>query len=158
MPLDLGHDPAGAAPGLGLVAEAGVETPDLVGRTPHRTLEQMSNPALENGIGGQADDIPVVLRFQEFVDLRRGKTRIGSEVAPLHGGPVTGDDRFQHLAPALGGVDVAGPQGAAFEITELVEHEEWMVAGAAGYSHLLDEERDQIAALKAAGRSIGAIA
>jgi transposase, IS30 family len=27
-----------------------------------------------------------------------------------------------------------------------------------GYSHLLDEERDQIAALKAAGRSIGAIA
>src|SRR3954470_10409295 len=28
----------------------------------------------------------------------------------------------------------------------------------AGYSHLLDEERDQIAALKAAGRSIGAIA
>src|SRR3954451_14492268 len=28
----------------------------------------------------------------------------------------------------------------------------------AGYSHLLDEERDQIAALKAADRSIGAIA
>ena len=28
----------------------------------------------------------------------------------------------------------------------------------AGYSHLLDEERDQIAALKAAGHSIGAIA
>ena len=27
-----------------------------------------------------------------------------------------------------------------------------------GYSHLLDDERDQIAALKAAGRSIGAIA
>ena len=27
-----------------------------------------------------------------------------------------------------------------------------------GYSHLLDEERDQIAALKAAGHSIGAIA
>ena len=27
-----------------------------------------------------------------------------------------------------------------------------------GYSHLLDEERDQIASLKAAGHSIGAIA
>ena len=27
-----------------------------------------------------------------------------------------------------------------------------------GYSHLLDEERDHIAALKAAGRSLGAIA
>src|SRR3954466_173371 len=31
MPLDLGHDPARGAPGLGLVAEAGVVTPDLVG-------------------------------------------------------------------------------------------------------------------------------
>src|SRR4029078_8696547 len=30
--------------------------------------------------------------------------------------------------------------------------------GMPGYSHLLDDERDQIAALKAAGRSIGAIA
>src|SRR3954471_23812813 len=108
MPLDLGHDPAGAAPGLGLVAEAGVETPDLVGWTPHRALEQVRDLALENSIGGQADHIAVVLRFQEFVDLRRGKTRIGSEMAPLHRGPVTGDDRLQHLTPALGGVDVAG--------------------------------------------------
>src|SRR3954470_13957171 len=40
----------------------------------------MSNPALENSIGGQADHVPVVLRLQEFVDLGRGKTRIGPEV------------------------------------------------------------------------------
>src|SRR4051794_41734666 len=100
MPLDLGHDPAGAAPGLGLVAEAGVETPDLVGRTPHRTLELMSNPALENGIGGQADDIPVVLRFQEFGDLRPGTTRHGPGGTLLHGGPGTDDGRVHFLPPA----------------------------------------------------------
>src|SRR3954454_22814331 len=131
MPLHLGYDPARAGPALGLVAEAGVETPDLVGRTPHRTLEQMSNPALENGIGGQADHVPVVLRFQEFVDLRRGKTRVGSEVAPLHRGPVTGDDRLQHLTPALGGVDVARTQGAAFQVAELIENEQRVIARAA---------------------------
>ena len=102
-----------------------------MGWTTHRTLEQMSNPALENSIGGQADHVPVVLRLQEFVDLRRGKPRIGPEVAPLHRRPVAGDHRLQHRTPALGGVDVAGPQGTAFEITERVEHEQRVIAGAA---------------------------
>src|SRR5207253_2970489 len=46
-------------------------------------------------------------------------------------GPVAGDHRLQHRTPTLGGVDVAGPQGAAFEITKLVEHEQRMIAGAA---------------------------
>ena len=100
-------------------------------RAAHRTCEQVSDPALKDGIGGQADHIPVVLRFQEFVDLRRGKTRIGSEVAPLHRRPVTGDNRLQHLAPALGGVDVAGTKRTPLQVAELVEHEQWVIAGAA---------------------------
>src|SRR3954452_12004620 len=131
MPLDLGHDPAGPAPGLGLVAEAGVQAPDLVGWTSHRTLEQMSDPALENRIGGQADHVPVVLRFQELVDLRRGKTRIGAEVAPLYRGPVAGDHRLQHRAPALSGVNVAGTKRTPLQVAELAEHEQRMIAGAA---------------------------
>src|SRR3954454_14529457 len=116
---------------MGLVAEAGVDAPDFMGRTAHWTLEQVSDPPLKDRIGGQADDIGIALRFQEFVDLRRGKTRIGSEVAPLHRGPVSGDHRLQRVAPALGGGDVAGPQGAAFAIAELIEHKQWVIAGAA---------------------------
>src|SRR3954467_14781893 len=131
MPLDLGHDPAGPAPALGLVAKAGVQAPDLVGRTAHRMLEQMSNPALENRIGGQADHVPVVLRLQELIDLRRGKTRIGAEVAPLHRGPVAGDNGLQHLAPALGTVHVAGTKRTPLQVTELIEHEQWVITGAA---------------------------
>src|SRR5215211_6168449 len=100
-------------------------------RTAHRTREQVSDPALKDGMGGEADHIAVVLRLQELIDLGRGKRRIGSEVAPLHRGPVSGDHRLQHVAPALGGVDVAGAQGAAFEITKLIEHEQRMIAGAA---------------------------
>src|SRR5919202_2166799 len=46
VPLDLGHDPTGAAPTLGLIAEAGVVTPDLMRRAAHRTLEQMRDPLL----------------------------------------------------------------------------------------------------------------
>src|SRR5829696_369025 len=41
MPLHLGHDPARVAPALGLVAEAGVETADVVGWAAHRTCEQV---------------------------------------------------------------------------------------------------------------------
>ena len=34
MPLDLGHDTAGLAPGRGLVAEAGMKDPDVIRRSP----------------------------------------------------------------------------------------------------------------------------
>src|SRR4051812_11535897 len=98
--------------------------------TTHRALEQMSDPALKDGIGGQADHVPVVLRLQKLVNLRRSERRIGSEVAPLYGGPVAGDHRLQNVPPTLGGVDVAGPQGAALQVPELVEHEQRVIAGA----------------------------
>src|SRR5262249_55030803 len=40
------------------------------------------------------------------------------------------DDRPKHTLPAIGAVDVAGAQNAAFQVAELVEHEKRMVAGA----------------------------
>src|SRR5918912_3773789 len=45
--------------------------------------------------------------------------------------PVAGDHRQQHRAPPLGAMDVAGPQEAALEVPELVEHEQRVVAGTA---------------------------
>src|SRR3954449_8107967 len=57
------------APGLCLIAEAGVETASLGARTAHPMLEQMSDPALQDGICGQADRILAALRFSGTVDL-----------------------------------------------------------------------------------------
>ncbi len=37
--------------------------------------------------------------------------------------PVSLDHRLQHLAPAIGAVNVAGTQGAPLQIAELVEQE-----------------------------------
>src|SRR3954447_11475252 len=48
----------------------------------------------------------------------------------LHDAPVARDHRLQQRAPAVGAVDVAGPQGAPLDIAELVEHEQWMITGA----------------------------
>jgi hypothetical protein len=44
--------------------------------------------------------------------------------------PGSAPRRLEHAVPAVGAVHVAGTQGAAFEITELVEHEQRMIAGA----------------------------
>jgi hypothetical protein len=45
--------------------------------------------------------------------------------------PIPRDHRFQDRAPSIGAVDIARAQGAAFQITELIEHEQRVVAGAA---------------------------
>src|SRR3954471_10260239 len=89
--------------------------------TAHRTREQVSDPPLQDGMGGQPDHIAVVLRSQELIDLRRGKPCVSPEVAPLHHRPVSGDHRLQHLAPALGTMNIAWTQGTAFQVAELVE-------------------------------------
>jgi hypothetical protein len=43
---------------------------------------------------------------------------------------VSRHDRLQDAVPRTGTVNVAGTKGAAFQIAELIEHEERMVAGA----------------------------
>ena len=107
MPLDLRHHPTRTAPGLRLVAEARVVAPHLVGRTAHRTLEQVTDAALKHRVGGQSDHTAVTFRFEEGIDLRQGESAIGAEVAPLHRVLVAGNDRLQHRAPSVRGVDVA---------------------------------------------------
>jgi hypothetical protein len=44
--------------------------------------------------------------------------------------PECAADRFEHTLPAVGAVDVAGAQNAAFQVAELVEYEQRMVADA----------------------------
>ena len=84
-------------------------------------------------------------------DLGLGERRIGAEVeidAPL---AVAGDHRLQHQAPVLGAMDVAGPEPAALQIAELVEHEQRVVTGAA---EVTVPDR---AFLLAVGRALGTV-
>jgi hypothetical protein len=39
-------------------------------------------------------------------------------------------DRLQHALPFIGAVNIAGAEGAALQIAELVEHEQGMIADA----------------------------
>ena len=85
---------------------------------------QVSDACLKKRVGLETDGIFVTLGFQELIEVRRGESRIASEVAPHLPIPTTGNHGFQNVVPAMGAMDVAGAQGTPFQIAELVEHEQ----------------------------------
>jgi len=52
----------------------------------------------------------------------------------FHNAPVTRDHRLQQRAPAVSAMDVARPQHTPFDVAELVEYEQRMIAEAMGRS------------------------
>ena len=64
MPFDLRHNMAWLVPALRLIAEAGVVAPHLVGRSPDRAFEQVSDLILQDLIGRQADRVAGTLGFE----------------------------------------------------------------------------------------------
>ena len=79
----------------------------MVGRTANGTGQKMDNTFLKNLIGFKADDVFVILTFQEFIKIRQGKSGISSEVAAQAPFPVTLNDGFQNLTPTISAVDIA---------------------------------------------------
>src|SRR6516162_5760165 len=131
MPLDRTDNTPWLPPALRLRTEAGEVAAQVMHRPPNRALEQVSDLALQDTVGRQADCITHALGFEELVDLGVGEGRITSEIETLHRVPVAGDDWLQHYAPAIGAMDVTGSQSAPLDIAELVEHEQWVIAGTA---------------------------
>src|SRR5216683_1686465 len=68
---------------LRLIGEAGVVPAHLKRRSTDGTREQVSDLALQDGVGRQPDRIAVALGFEELVDLRVGEGRIAAEIAPF---------------------------------------------------------------------------
>src|SRR4051812_17493215 len=131
MPLDFGHDVARFVPALRLIAEAGVVAPHLVRWSPDRPLQQMSDLVLQDLVGRKPDRVAGTLGFKKLVDLGIGESGVASKIQMLHNASVTRDHRLQHRPPTIGTMDIARSQCTPFDIAELVEHEERMIAGAA---------------------------
>ena len=91
----------------------------------------MSNTLLENSIRFEVNGVEETLTFQELIDIRRSERRVATKIKSDLPFPVTLNDRFQNLTPTVGAMNIAGTQGTPFQITELVEQEKGMVAGAA---------------------------
>ena len=103
----------------------------MVRRTANGACEQVRDAFLKNLIFWYADRVQEALSLHELVHLQRGEGGIGTEVAPQLPVSVSVDDRHQHLAPAIGAVNVTGAQGTPFKVAELVEAKERVVARAA---------------------------
>lgn len=82
MSFGLGNDAAFPVPRSGLVAEAGMEPLDTLGRTPDRTAKQLGDAFLVTLVGRQADRIVNALGFEVFVQIRRGVRRVAAKVNP----------------------------------------------------------------------------
>ena len=118
MPLDFGDHSARLGRASRLRGEIGMEPTHLIGRSPDWALEQIADPALENLVGRQPDHILDPLGLQVIVDARHGEGCIGPEIDARDLAPVAHDDRLEHAVPPVGPVNVAGTQGAAFQITK----------------------------------------
>ena len=102
----------------------------MVRRTPGRPRQQIADLLLEDLVGGKPDRILDPLRFQELVDPWHGECGVGTEVEARYSAAIARNDRLKHALPTIGAMHIAGTERAAFEVAELVEQEQWMVAGA----------------------------
>src|SRR5664279_5910683 len=100
------------------------------GRTTNRTFEQIADPLLQDAIRRQANGVFDPFGFEEFIDFWIFETRISPEIDARNLALIPRHDRLQNAVPSIGAVNVARAQGAAFQIAELVEHEQRMIAGA----------------------------
>src|SRR3954453_18196547 len=112
MPLDLGHDMARLVPALRLIAEAGIIALYLVGWSPDRALQQMSDLALQDLVGRKPDRVACTLGFKKLVNLGIREGCVTPEIQMLHDAPITSNHRLQHRTPTIGTMDVARSQRA----------------------------------------------
>jgi hypothetical protein len=69
--------------------------------------------------------------FQKLVKVRDGESRIGPEEPHHVTICVSRNDWFQYHFPSAGAVHITGAQSAAFQMAELVEDKQWVIAHAA---------------------------
>src|SRR4030081_2795967 len=130
MPFDLVDDAAGFCPTPGLIGEVHIGAPHFVRRPPNRARQQMADPFLQDAVRRQPYCVFDPLGFEKLINFGLGETRVGPEINARDLPLVAFDNRLQHTVPSVGAVDVAGTKRTSFQVTELVEHEERMIAGA----------------------------
>jgi len=78
----------------------------------------MGDTHLKNCVRFEADGIEEIFSFQKLIDVRCSEGGVPSEVATQVPFPVTLNDGFRNRTPTIGAMNIAGTQGASFQITE----------------------------------------
>ena len=94
----------------------------------------MFDGALQVLVARKTDGVQEILFFQKRVEVRVGKRGVTSEESADIRISVTGHDWLQHTVPIVGAVDLALAKQCTFQISELIEAEQGVIAGAAKVS------------------------
>jgi hypothetical protein len=86
-------------------------------------LEQVADAFLQDAVGWKPNCVFDSFAFEVLIDLGIGEAGIGAEIDARDLALIARHHRLQDALPAIGAVDIAGAQSAAFQIAELVEHE-----------------------------------
>jgi len=98
-------------------------------RTGHEQISiSFERPLVQNPSGVKPDSIFDRLGFGEVVDHEIGKAPIDAEIVARELAPKARYYRLEHIPPALCQMDVAGTKLAAFEVAELVQHKQRLIA------------------------------
>ena len=90
----------------------------------------LKNAVTGYAVGRQPNGVFDPFAFEVAVDLGIGEACVRQELKARDFAAIARQDRLQNALPAIGAVNVAGPQGAALQTAELVEHEQRVIAGA----------------------------
>ena len=129
MPFNLGDDPARLRPASGLIGETCLGRPHFVRRPLNGARQKVADPLLQNAVRRQSDRIFDPRGFEEVVNGWIGEASVSPKINARDLATITRHDGLQHIFPAVGAMDIAGAQGASFQIAELVENEQRMIAG-----------------------------
>ena len=99
-----------------------------MGRAPHRAREAVGDSLLQVGIGFEPDGVEIIFVFEKLIEIGQGEGSIAPEIPARCGGAIARDHGLHHRAPRVGTMHVTGTEHAPFKVTELVEHEERMIA------------------------------
>ena len=129
-PFHPGHHSPRTFPTPGLIPKVVVSDHRLGRRPSHRPPEQRGDLPLQHLVAGESYSVKGLPLLEVLIDIRLGEGGIGPKV-PAHSRPlVAGQDWLQYVPPPVRAMYVARTQHRALAVTELVEHEEWVIAHA----------------------------
>src|SRR3984957_12300270 len=129
MEFDLRHHPPGYRPTRRLIEKAFEPKHGLAARPSHWPGQQLRYVPLQIVVGGKADRVLRVPRFECSVKLRLRKGGVATEGHLLALRLLPVDLRQQKFLPAGGAVDVAGPQLGGQAVALAVEQQQRMITG-----------------------------
>ena len=130
MPLHLGHHPPSAVPTPGTIPKVVVSDHWTLRRPAHRPPEQRGDLPLQHLVAGESYSVKDVPLLEVLIDVRLGECGIGTKVPPHSCRPVARQDRIQYITPPVRAMYVPRTEHRPLAVTELVEHEQRVIARA----------------------------